>query len=66
MKISSHKFSTILDLSSKGFALTLSLLVMIRWWYYINNYSVNILFWDQWDFYDAFFESHNLWEVFRW
>jgi len=39
---------------------------MIRWWYYINNYSVNILFWDQWDFYDAFFESHNLWEVFRW
>jgi hypothetical protein len=47
-------------------AIAFSLLVLARWWYYINTYSVNILFWDQWDFYNAFFERKNLWELFRW
>lgn len=47
-------------------AIILSLIVVARWWYYVNRYSVNILFWDQWDFYNAFFENKNLWEIFRW
>lgn len=47
-------------------AIIFSLIVVARWWYYVNRYSVNILFWDQWDFYNAFFENKNLWEIFRW
>jgi len=30
-------------------------------------YSVNIFFWDQWDFNNAtLFQHHSLWEIFRW
>ena len=47
-------------------AIVFSLLIMVRWWYYINTYSVNILFFDQWDFYDALFNNNSLWEIFRW
>lgn len=34
--------------------------------YFIYLKSVNILFWDQWDFYNAFFQNKNLIEIFRW
>jgi len=47
-------------------AIIFSLFVVIRWWYYIDTYSVNIFFWDQWDFYTSLFEKNNLWELFRW
>lgn len=30
----------------------------------INRHSVNILFWDQWDFTDALFRNPGLWEMF--
>ncbi len=32
----------------------------------INRYAVDVPFWDQWDFYDAFFKPHGLWEMFSW
>ncbi len=32
----------------------------------INRYAVDVPFWDQWDFYDAFFKTHGLWEIFSW
>jgi hypothetical protein len=47
-------------------SIAFSFLVVARWWYYVDAYSINLLFWDQWDFYDAFFEKKNLWELFRW
>lgn len=48
------------------FAGIFSLIIVMRWWYYIDAYSVNILFYDQWDFYDALFNHKNWWEIFRW
>jgi hypothetical protein len=48
------------------FSVLLSFVVIARWWYYIYTYSVNILFWDQWDLYTAFIENKNIWELFRW
>jgi len=66
MKVSYLKskigLTTALNLS----AIILSSIIIIRWWYYIDSYSVNILFWDQWDLYDALFENRNLWELFFW
>lgn len=47
-------------------SIVFSLMVVVRWWYYIDVYSVNILFWDQWDFYTPLFDTTNLWEIFRW
>ncbi len=32
----------------------------------IDRYSVDLLFWDQWDLFDAFFENASAWELFRW
>ncbi|MCW5206846.1 hypothetical protein VU08_07975 [Desulfobulbus sp. F5] len=32
----------------------------------INKYSINMLFWDQWDFLGGLFEKRNLWELFIW
>lgn len=37
----------------------------VRLLYYTNHYSVNILYWDEWDFYDAFFEDQSLIEIFN-
>jgi len=41
-------------------------IVVLRWWHYIDTYSVNLLVWDQWDLYDAFFKPHSWLELFRW
>ncbi len=30
------------------------------------RYSVNILFWDQWDFYTPLFQNASLWKIFNW
>lgn len=54
------------SLSLKAFSILLFVIVIARWWMYVNRYSVNILFWDQWDLYDAFFYKHNLWDIFSW
>lgn len=47
-------------------AVIFSLFVLVRWWFYIHAYSVNILFWDQWDFYNPLFNNQDLWEIFSW
>lgn len=39
---------------------------MIRLLVFIHCYSVDTLFWDQWDYYEAFFSPHSYWEVFSW
>ena len=55
-----------MSLFLESFSILLFIVVSIRWWIYVNRYSVNILFWDQWDIYGAFFDKHNLWEIFSW
>src|SRR5262250_475132 len=32
----------------------------------VDRYSVNILFWDQWDFYTPLFDHAYLWQIFTW
>lgn len=32
----------------------------------VGRYSVNLLFWDQWDFYTPLFNHASLWRVFTW
>ncbi|MBI5239206.1 MAG: hypothetical protein HY926_01930 [Elusimicrobia bacterium] len=37
-----------------------------RFFLYHWAHSVDLLFWDQWDFYEAVFSPHSLWQQFRW
>src|SRR5215470_5105440 len=32
----------------------------------VDRYSVNVLFWDQWDFYTPLFSRASLWRIFTW
>lgn len=32
----------------------------------VNRYSVNMIFWDQWDFYTPLFNHASLWQIFTW
>jgi hypothetical protein len=44
-----------------------SLFLAVRLLSQISRYAVNIFYSDQWDFNDAtLFQSHSLWEMFRW
>lgn len=43
-----------------------SLLQFYRLLSFTLNHAVNILFWDQWDFYAPFFEHASLWRIFDW
>lgn len=38
--------------------------LMVRWFYLIDEYSVNLLFKDQWTFYTPLFEDQSLWQIF--
>ena len=40
-------------------------LLAFRLWTLIDHHSVNVLFWDQWDFYEALFENQGAWDLFR-
>ncbi|MBC8010627.1 MAG: hypothetical protein H7067_11085, partial [Burkholderiales bacterium] len=31
---------------------------------FVDRYSVNVMFWDQWDFYIPFFNDEGLWSIF--
>jgi hypothetical protein len=42
-----------------------ALILTITFFNFIYRNSVNIMFWDQWDFYNPLFNSDNLWEMFR-
>ncbi len=33
---------------------------------YVSQYATNLLYWDQWDFYNGLFDSAPLWDLFRW
>ncbi|HEX7961968.1 MAG TPA: hypothetical protein VF493_18765, partial [Terriglobales bacterium] len=38
-----------------------------KFFIFINRYSVNLFFWDHWNFENGpLFEHHSLWEIFRW
>ena len=43
-----------------------SLLLFDRLLSFTLSNAVNILFWDQWDFYTPFFEHASLWRIFAW
>ncbi|MCI5149142.1 MAG: hypothetical protein D3916_07125 [Candidatus Electrothrix sp. MAN1_4] len=40
--------------------------IILRWFFLIDEYSINMLYWDQWDFLEAFFADKGLWELFSW
>jgi len=43
------------------------LVVGTKFFAFISRYSVNLFFWDHWDFENGpLFERHTLWEIFRW
>jgi hypothetical protein len=34
--------------------------------YFLNRYTVNIIYWDQWDFLQGMFDGADAWTLFRW
>ena len=42
----------------------LFLLLAVKELSFVNTYAVNLLFWDQWDFYVPLFKHQSLWDVF--
>lgn len=47
-------------------AVGICLFCLVRWFYCINAYSVNLLYWDQWDFYVPIFTNARFWDGFFW
>ena len=45
---------------------TLLVFIVLRWFLLIDKYSVNMLYWDQWDFLEALFADKGAWELFTW
>jgi hypothetical protein len=41
-------------------------LLAVRLALFIDRYTVNIVYWDQWDFLAGLFEGADLWTLFRW
>jgi hypothetical protein len=41
-------------------------LLALRQHLFVDSYAVNVMFWDQWDFYRPLFQGGNLWELFSW
>ncbi len=58
--------------SQRGFRLpvivvsTVFLAAAVRLALAVWRYSVNIIFWDQWDFYTPLFNQASLWQIFTW
>lgn len=48
------------------FVLAVCLLLGVRLYILISNHAVNILYWDQWDFFEPLFDGRQWWELFRW
>ncbi len=48
------------------FVSSVALLSGVRLFILISNHAVNILYWDQWDYYLPLFEHKSLWEMFNW
>jgi hypothetical protein len=47
-------------------AITLVVFQTVQLFITIDHFAVDVPFWDQWGFYNAFFEPHGLWEIFSW
>ncbi|WP_417915458.1 hypothetical protein [Candidatus Electronema sp. JM] len=47
-------------------AVAVLIFIILRWFFLIDKYSVNMLFWDQWDFMGGLFEEKGPWELFSW
>jgi hypothetical protein len=47
-------------------AAVFTVFLVLRWFFLIDKYSVNMLFWDQWDFMGGLFENKGAWELFSW
>jgi hypothetical protein len=45
---------------------TVFLAVAVRLVLTVWRYSVNLIYWDQWDFYTALFNHASLWQIFSW
>jgi len=41
-------------------------LLSVRLFVLINNHAVNILYWDQWGYFQPLFEGKHWWQLFRW
>ena len=41
-------------------------LLVVRLANFINRYTVNIVYWDQWDFLQGLFDGADPWTLFRW
>lgn len=48
------------------FVACVTLALAVRLFLFINKYSVNILFSDQWDFWQGLFDGADLWKLWRW
>jgi hypothetical protein len=59
--LSQHNLSLPVVFVATAFLATASWLALVVW-----RYSVNILFWDQWDFYTPLFNHASLWQIFTW
>ena len=44
----------------------LLIFIILRWFLLVDEYSVNMLYWDQWDFWDALFTDKGPWDLFTW
>lgn len=58
----SRKQQLLINISAVG----ILLFIILRWFFLIDKYSVNMLFWDQWDFMGGLFENKGTWELFSW
>ena len=47
-------------------AMCLGLFQVYRLFRFIDRYSVDVPYWDQWDYYQAFVTPHTLWVIFAW
>ena len=47
-------------------AICLGIFQTAQLFWFINRYAVDVPYWDQWDYYNAFFTPHTLWQIFAW
>ncbi|HVQ15140.1 MAG TPA: hypothetical protein VMS40_16170 [Vicinamibacterales bacterium] len=40
--------------------------MLARLWRFLDRYTVNIIYWDQWDFLSGLFDGAGMWALFRW
>ena len=48
--------------------LTVAVVVVVLAWRqhaFVDRYAVNVMFWDQWDFYTPLFQNGSLWDIFN-